>query len=318
MLTSRDPDFLRRVRRAAMAALAVSAVVIAGCGDDATTATSAETTPSPETTAPISETQAMIEERGAPKVTVPEQPATKLEITDLEEGSGDEVQAGATITAHYVGVAQGTGKKFDSSWDRGDPVTFPLGQVIQGWTEGLVGMKVGGRRQLVIPGSQAYGEQPPPESGIEPDETLVFVIDLVRIDDSGPTVDEEALTAAEARGAPTVKVPDPLPEELTSTDEVTGTGDEVTAGAEVTVHYTGVSAGSGEKFDSSWDRREPATFSLDQVIPGWGEGMVGMKVGGRRTLVIPPAQAYGEDPPPGSGIEPGETLVFVIDLVGIG
>jgi len=190
-----------------VAAVAISTTVLAGCGD-ASPSAGAETTASSDTTAPISKTQAMIDERGEPEVTVPEQPATKLEVTDLVEGSGDEVQAGATITAHYIGVVQGTGKTFDSSWDRGDPVTFPLGQVIPGWTKGLVGMKVGGRRQLVIPGDQAYGDRPPPESGIEPGETLVFVIDLVRIDDPGPTVDGEALAAAEGRGAPKGKGPD--------------------------------------------------------------------------------------------------------------
>ena len=85
----------------------------------------------------------------------------------------------------------------------------------------------------------------------------------------------------------------------------------------MTAAYLGVGASTGETFDSSWERGQPATFPLDQVIPGWSEGLVGMKVGGRRELVIPAEQAYGDQPPAGSGIKPGETLVFVVDLVGI-
>lgn len=115
-----------------------------------------------------------------PVVTItPGDPVSELGITDVVTGSGDQVPAGATVTAHYVGYGAATGLMFDSSWARGEPATFPLGQVIMGWQEGLVGMQVGGRRTLVIPGSLGYGENPPPGSGIEPGETLIFVIDLV-------------------------------------------------------------------------------------------------------------------------------------------
>ena len=109
----------------------------------------------------------------------PGDPAVELGITDVVTGSGDEVPAGATVTAHYVGYGAATGVMFDSSWARGEPATFPLNQVIMGWQEGLVGMQVGGRRTLVIPSAVGYGENPPPGSGIEPGETLIFVIDLV-------------------------------------------------------------------------------------------------------------------------------------------
>jgi peptidylprolyl isomerase len=80
-----------------------------------------------------------------------------------------------------VGVGQATGRQFDASWDRGEAISFGLNQVIQGWSEGLVGMKLGGRRELVIPGEMAYGPNPPPGAGIQPNETLVFVVDLARI-----------------------------------------------------------------------------------------------------------------------------------------
>lgn len=109
----------------------------------------------------------------------PGDPVTELESTDVIVGTGDAVPAGASVTADYVGYGASTGQMFDASWLRGEPATFPLANVILGWQEGLVGMQVGGRRLLVIPAAQAYGDNPPPGSGIEPGETLIFVVDLV-------------------------------------------------------------------------------------------------------------------------------------------
>ncbi len=115
-----------------------------------------------------------------PVVTItPGDPVTELQVTDVVVGEGDAVPAGATVTAHYVGYGAATGAMFDGSWTRGEPATFPLDQVIMGWQEGLVGMQVGGRRLLVIPADLGYGNNPPPGSGIEAGETLIFVVDLV-------------------------------------------------------------------------------------------------------------------------------------------
>src|SRR5262249_27963006 len=122
-----------------------------------------------------------ITKRGKPKVDVPKSPATQLVVCDLIVGQGTEVKPGAKVTVHYVGVDQASGQQFDASWDRGQPISFPLGQVIKGWTDGIPGMKVGGRRELIIPGDQAYANQPPQGSGIQPNETLVFVIDLIAV-----------------------------------------------------------------------------------------------------------------------------------------
>ncbi len=106
------------------------------------------------------------------------------------------------------------------------------------------------------------------------------------------------------------------PTELVVTDLVEGTGEVACAGATVTVHYTGVDWETGAVFDSSWQRGEPISFPLDGLIEGWQVGLPGMKVDGRRELVIPPEQAYG---PAGSGSElAGKTLVFVVDLVAVG
>lgn len=118
-----------------------------------------------------------------PTVEVPEgEPPTELETEDIVEGEGEAAEAGDTLTMQYVGVSYATGEQFDASWDTGQPFIFELGagMVIEGWDEGLVGMREGGRRQLVIPPDMAYGAAGSPPA-IGPDETLVFVVDLVEI-----------------------------------------------------------------------------------------------------------------------------------------
>jgi peptidylprolyl isomerase len=119
-----------------------------------------------------------------PQVDVPADtpPSYQLELDDIAVGDGDEAVPGKIVEVHYVGVSWQTGKQFDASWDRGDTFKFGLGkgQVIPGWDQGVAGMKVGGRRRLVIPPDLAYGAQGSPPS-IGPNETLVFVIDLLAV-----------------------------------------------------------------------------------------------------------------------------------------
>jgi peptidylprolyl isomerase len=122
-----------------------------------------------------------VETSEAPTVAVLEGavPMTSLSITDVVPGDGAEVEPGATVTVEYCGVGLASGALFDSSWARGQAASFPLAGVIAGWQEGIPGMKPGGRRLLVIPADLAYGDAPPPGSGIAPGESLIFVVDLV-------------------------------------------------------------------------------------------------------------------------------------------
>jgi peptidylprolyl isomerase len=110
-------------------------------------------------------------------------PPKKLEIEDLEEGSGAEAKAGDLVTVQYVGVNYKNGEEFDASWNGGEPFTFPLGagEVIAGWDQGVQGMKVGGRRELVIPPSLGYGATGSPPA-IPPNEALIFVVDLLAVE----------------------------------------------------------------------------------------------------------------------------------------
>lgn len=122
-------------------------------------------------------------ERSKPEIDFPGgEPPADLEVHDQIVGDGPEAGAGHTVSAHYVGVAFSTGEQFDASWDRGQPLDFRLGagQVIKGWDDGIAGMKVGGRRRLVIPAHLAYGNRGA-GSAIAPGETLIFVVDLVAV-----------------------------------------------------------------------------------------------------------------------------------------
>ena len=109
-------------------------------------------------------------------------PPTELEVTEITEGDGAEAESGKTVHVHYVGVAHSTGEEFDASSNRGTPLQFKLGvgQVIAGWDQGVQGMKVGGRRQLVIPPHLGYGDRGA-GAVIKPGETLIFVVDLLGV-----------------------------------------------------------------------------------------------------------------------------------------
>ena len=225
-----------------------------------------------------------------------------LQIDDPVLGTGPAAQSGQHVSVHYTGwlhdpaAADGRGRKFDSSKDRGDPFEFALdtGMVIPGWDEGVQGMQVGGRRVLTIPPALGYGAQ---GAGgvIPPNATLVFELELL---------------------------PAPVRPALEISDLVVGDGALAEAGQTVTVHYTGwlhdpeAPKSRGRKFDSSKDRRDPFEFELGggQVIRGWDEGVQGMQVGGVRVLTIPAHLGYGAR---GAGgvIPPNATLVFEVELL---
>ena len=173
-----------RILAALIAALL--ALSLAACGDDDDEggggSTGTETAAAPTTTGSSSEEiSTNLDEK--PAIAKPEgEPPTELVKEDVVAGKGKAVKEGDEITVHYVGVNHSTGDQFDASWDAGAPVTFQLaqGQLIDGWVQGIPGMKAGGRRKLVIPPELGYGEAGSPPA-IPPNETLVFVIDLKKI-----------------------------------------------------------------------------------------------------------------------------------------
>jgi peptidylprolyl isomerase len=232
--------------------------------------------------------------------------ASGLASKVLKPGTGtDKPRQEDTVRVHYTGWTK-DGGMFDSSMTRGQPVTFPLGRVIKGWTEGLQLMVVGEKRRLWIPAALAYGASPRPGA---PAGDLVFDVELLEV----------------------VKAPDPppVPEDVAKAPKSAkrtqsglayrvlknGTGKKPSATDTVVVHYSGWTT-DGTMFDSSVTRGRPATFRLDQVIKGWTEGVQLMKVGEKARFWIPGELAYGDKPTrPGA---PAGMLVFDIELVNIG
>jgi len=153
----------------------LAAFTLAACGDDdsGTTTTASE---------PADGADAAADTSTKPEVETPEELPDGLVTEDIVEGDGPTAESGSLVTVQYVGVDAETGEEFDASWDRGEPFSFQLGggQVIRGWDEGVEGMRVGGRRELIIPPDLAYGKQGSPPA-IAPGSTLVFVVDLVDV-----------------------------------------------------------------------------------------------------------------------------------------
>ena len=162
------------------------ALFAASCGDDEQEASAPQetATATPEPAASIDAATISKDLGDKPEISKPAgEPPAELQKTDIVKGKGRTAEAGDTVSVQYVGNSWSTGAQFDASWDRGsEPFQFPLGagQVIQGWDQGVAGMKVGGRRLLVIPPDLAYGAQSP-SPDIAPNETLVFVVDLKKI-----------------------------------------------------------------------------------------------------------------------------------------
>lgn len=231
----------------------------------------------------------------------------EIEYIELVAGTGAKAESGTVVSVNYIGTLE-DGTEFDNSYSRGEPIQFMLGQgmVIPGWEQGIAQMSVGGKARLIIPPELAYGET---GAGgvIPPNATLIFEVELVDVQPApppppaAPTAVDPADFATTANG-------------VQYYDLVVGEGDTAEAGKTVSAHYTGWLE-DGTMFDSSLTRGITFDFVLGagQVIPGWDEGLMGMKAGGSRQIRIPPTLAYGDQGVPGV-IPAGATLIFEVQL----
>lgn len=222
------------------------------------------------------------------------EPAKMPKITDTKVGTGAAAAKGDKVYMLYKGTFPKTGEEFDGNYAiERDVLALTLGQgmVIKGWDLGIPGMKVGGVRQLEIPSSLAYGEAgSPPKIG--PNQDLNFELKLMFIIKPG---EEDTYDAKDLK---------------------VGSGRAVKKGDRISVHYVGKFL-NGREFDSSLHRNQPFEFTVGagEVISGWDEGVVDMKVGGKRRLILPPNLAYGSG---GSGSIPADAVLdFEIELLKI-
>ncbi|HWJ63820.1 MAG TPA: FKBP-type peptidyl-prolyl cis-trans isomerase [Acidimicrobiales bacterium] len=255
--------------------------------------------------------------------------ATKT--TTDEKAGKDACEAGTDqyLTVDLVGATAADGKVFNDTFGQDRPLTMKLGQqqLITGLETGLTGMKVGERRTIVVPAAEAYGKDGSPDQGIGPDQDLVFVVDLVSVTDSPVYCNEAAAIPQGSReGKPTsVAMPVEAPEEVKTTVLIEGDGPAATKKSYLTVDYVGVSCGTGQQFDSSWDREDPITIAMADatptetafsVIPGWTEGLDGQKQGSIVQIDIPFEDGYGAAGSPPS-IGTSDPLVFIVKIIEV-
>ena len=243
-----------------------------------------------------------------PEVSLPATAPTELVITDITDGDGEGAKSGDTIYVNYVGVLSKDGTRFDGNYGKSPfAVTLGVGAVIEGWDTGLIGMKVGGRRQLDIPADLAYGDAGAGDT-IKAGDALSFVIDAVAI-----------VPATDPANKPDITVEGAANVDAVQTDDlVDGDGTKAETGMTVALHLVAFRADNGEEITGTWEQGAPITFELVDggTLPGLLEGIPGMKVGGRRQVRIPFADAWGKDGQPSIGLPPETDVVVVIDLLG--
>ena len=320
--------------------VSASLLALSACGDDSTPAESATATPSaaatadPSASATPTPAPAKIKassdldaikvtgEYGkTPKVTVEEPWAVdKTRTKVLTPSDGQVVAAGQTVVVNYFGVDARTNKKFDESFSTGKPVAFPLDQVVPGFSKGLTGQRKGSRVVIAMPGTDGYDSSGGnPQAGIEVGDTLVFVVDIVDVSLTEPA----GKKVAAKDGLPTVTGPLDKPEitipksdppaELVAQPLIEGTGTKVGAGDSITFNYRWQAWKDGRLLEESYGGKA-GSAQLSGLLPGMQKGLVGQTVGSRVLLVIPPADGY----PNGNAepkVDPGETLVMVVDLL---
>jgi len=250
-----------------------------------------------------------------------------IKIRDLTEGRGAECPQAATVTVHYKGwLTDGT--VFDTTEKQGGPAELNLPEMIEGWKFGIPGMKVGGKRKLVVSADRGYGNRI--KSRIPPGSTLIFEVELlsftggvtpesVRPRRSPPPTDLTKLSDGTAPNADDPNLISIGSSGLKYRDLKEGNGPAAIAGSHVVMDYIGWRLTDGFRFDTSWKSglgSRPLDMPLARLVPGWQQGVPGMKVGGIRKLVVPPELAYGSTGN-GEDIPPNATLVFEIELLGI-
>lgn len=332
----------RRLRGLVPASLAIVLLALPACASDdpgadpaagptpspaSTAAPDATATPAPAPTTPADNLDAITVEGATgeqPTITVPAPwgiDETRNRV--LIPGDGATVGENSTVEVHYIGVNGRTGEVFDDSWSRGEPITFPLDQVVPGFRTGLANQQVGSRVLLAMPGSDGYDASGgSPQAGIEVGDTLVFVVDIISTPlasaEGDPVPPREGLPTVAFEGhTPAVTIPadTPAPAELIVQPLIRGHGEAVQPTDTITAVYQAVRWSDGTVIEDTYGQA-PETGSLATLVPAWQEGLKDQPVGSRVMIISPPDKAYPEDP---TARDPnpamGQTVVYVIDVL---
>jgi peptidylprolyl isomerase len=273
----------------------------------------------------------------APKVEVDKGTTVDSTTTEvLAQGDGAEVTQGATVLVNYVAVNAKTGNTFANTYESGQPQTFTLDGaqgLPPGIIDSLVGSHGGDRVVSAVPPSDLFGPQGNPQVKVGGKDTVVFVFDVEEASDPKPLEGIEAGTGSLPASFPQLQLDDdgtptgftadkstvPAPKELHVHTLVEGDGPPVQTGDLLTAHYLGQIYPDGKIFDQSYSRGEPATFQVGvgALIPGWDKALVGVPKGSRLVLMVPPKEGYGSQGNPSGGIKGTDTLIFVVDVLGV-
>ena len=315
------------------AALAVGVVLVAGCSSKA------KTSASPSGPVPIeSNATASATVSGGFGTTptiklVSSKPPKVTEVSVVSRGTGDALKVGELAVVDDYGRTWRSAATFqDTFGDAEPPDTLPVGTgsiALGGLDRALVGVPVGSRVLVVLPPSAGFGSVTTTlPRGVTKSDTAVLVFDVraAYAGNAGPT----GTAVGSGGGAlptvsgglttkPAIAIPKTAaPTALSTTTLIQGSGAVTASGDELVVQYVGQIWASGKEFDSSWSRSLPSGFILGvgELIPGWDKALVGVKVGSRVLLVVPPADGYGSAGQSGAGISGTDTLVFVVDILG--
>ncbi|MEV8044158.1 FKBP-type peptidyl-prolyl cis-trans isomerase [Streptomyces griseoluteus] len=329
-----------RRRSLLLAAVPAGLVTLAGCGDGDAKSSRASASPSPS---PSSPPPPRIVDGPLPAITAgtkfgekptvakgPGEPSKDLAVRTVIAGNGRPVAENDFIKANYLGQIWSSGKVFDNSYDR-SPLVLQLaqGSIIDGWRYALTGKKIGSRVEIAVPPTWGYGPSGNEQAGIKGTDTLVFVIDLLDsyntkssakgkvVPQTDPALPKVATNTDGNQPKVTLPKSDP-PKKLVSNYVIEGDGDEVTRKQAVLCQFQGLEWQGGRTFQKTYGSGRLSQFSveqMEQVVKGLAQGITGKKVGSRVLIVVPPDLGYGDNPPSGSGIKKGATLVFTVDIL---
>ena len=324
----------RRPLTVTAAALAAGAVLVAGCGSKSKSSGASPSGPVPIASNATADASVSGAFGATPTVKLlTTKPPKITEVSVVSRGTGAVLKVGDLAVVDDFGRTWRSAATFQNTvGDAEPPDTLPVGTgaiQLTGLDRALVGVPVGRRVLVVLPPDAGFGNVASSlPTGVTKTDTAVLVFDVKAAfaGNAGPTgtaVASSGATLPTVSGGlttkPVITIPKTAaPTALSTTTLIQGSGAVTASGDELVVQYIGEIWATGKEFDSSWSRNQPAGFSIGvgQVIPGWDKALVGVKVGSRLLLVVPPADGYGPTGQSAAGISGTDTLVFVVDVLG--